>query len=61
MNNLTDKIIHAANCHILKPEYEKYENLDQFIYESSVKAINLGFTKGFTCYGKKIKFQNIQL
>jgi len=48
-----------ANCHILDPEYEKYENLDQYIFESAVKAINLGFTKGFTCHGKKIKFQDL--
>jgi len=32
--------------------------MDEFIYESAVKAINIGLTKGFTCYGKKIKFQD---
>jgi len=45
--------------HLLEPEYEKYENMDQYIEVSAIKAINLGFTRGFTCKGKKIKFQNM--
>jgi len=49
----------AKNNHLLEPEYESYDNLDQFIFESAVKAVNLAFSKGFTCYGKKIKFQEL--
>jgi len=43
----------------LDPEYDKYDNLDQYILASAIKAIDLGFTKGFTCYGKKIKYQDL--
>jgi len=45
--------------HLLEPEYEKYKNLDQYILNSAIKAINVGFTKGFACKGKTIKFQNM--
>jgi len=45
--------------HLLNPEYDKYDNLDQYILASAIKAIDLGFTKGFTCYGTKIKFQDL--
>jgi len=49
----------GRQSHLLDPEYDKYDNLDQYILESARKAIDLGFTKGFTCYGKKIKFQDL--
>ena len=45
------------NFHILKPHFENYQNLYQYILESSKRAIDLAFTHGFTCNGKKIKFQ----
>jgi len=45
--------------HILDPEHDKYDNLDQYILASAIKAIDLGFTKGFTCHGKRIKFQDL--
>jgi len=45
--------------HLLDTEYDKYDNLDQYILASVIKAIDLGLTKGFTCYGKKIKFQGL--
>jgi len=53
---------HPANekyVHILDPDYEKYDSLDQYIIGAAIKAINVGFTKGFTCQGKKIKFQDV--
>ncbi|KXU36615.1 hypothetical protein AXK12_03135 [Cephaloticoccus capnophilus] len=45
--------------HLLDPEYDKYADLNQYILAAAIKAIDLGFTKGFTCYGKKIKFQDL--
>jgi len=51
--------IRSDRFHPLDPEYDKYDNLDQYIIASAIKAIDLGFTKGFTCYGKKIKFQDL--
>jgi len=49
----------SSNSHLLDPEYDKYDNLDQYILASAIKVIDLGFSKGFTCYGKKIKFQDL--
>jgi len=51
--------VSGKHCHLLDPEYGQYVNLDQYILASVIKAIDLGFTKGFTCYGKKIKFQDL--
>jgi len=51
--------IRSDRFHPLDPEYDQYNNLDQYILASAIKAIDLGFTKGFTCYGKKIKFQDL--
>jgi len=42
--------------HLLDPEYDKYANLEQYILMSAIKAIDLGFSKGFPCDGKEIKF-----
>jgi hypothetical protein len=43
--------------YILEPNFDSYSNLHQYILESSKRAIDLAFTHGFTCNGKKIKFQ----
>ena len=43
--------------HTLEPNFENYETLHQYLCVSSKSAINLAFTHGFTCNGKKIKFQ----
>jgi hypothetical protein len=43
--------------YILEPNFDSYDNLPQYIIESSKRAIDLAFTYGFTCNGKKIKFQ----
>ena len=51
-NPLNDK-----NFYILETHFEKYNNLYQYILESSKCAIDLAFTQGITCNGKKIKFQ----
>jgi len=51
--------IRSDRFHPLDPEYDKYADLDQYIIASVIRAIDLGFTKGFTCYGKKIKFQDL--
>lgn len=51
-HSLNDK-----NFYILEPFFENYKSLFDYILESSKRAINLAFTYGFTCNGKKIKFQ----
>jgi len=51
--------VNEKYVHILDPDYEKYDSLDQYIIGAAIKAINVGFTKGFTCKGKKIKFQDV--
>lgn len=49
---LNDKLFYIINC-----DFEKYNNLYDYILDSSKCAINTAFTYGFTCGGKKIKFQ----
>jgi hypothetical protein len=49
--------LNDKNFYILNPDFENYHNLYQYILESSKRAIDLAFTQGFTCNGKKIKFQ----
>jgi len=49
----------SKRSHLLDPAYDQYDDLDQYILASTIKAIDLGFTKGFTCSGKKIKFQDL--
>jgi len=51
--------VKGNHSHLLEPEYDKYDNLDQYILAAAIRAIDLGFTKGFTCYGNKIKFQDL--
>lgn len=48
---LTDKF------YILEPNFKDYNHLNEYIVESSKRAINLLLVKGVTCGGKKIKFQ----
>jgi len=52
-----------SDFHILDPEYDKYDNIDQYILASTIKAIEVVFTnglsKGFTGFWKKIKFQDL--
>ncbi len=51
------KTLNEKYSYITEPNYANYTNLSQYILESSKQAINLAFTKGFTCNGIKIKFQ----
>jgi hypothetical protein len=44
--------------YVLEPNFDSYDNLYDYILESSKRAIDLAFTYGFTCNGKKIKFQS---
>jgi len=50
--------VRGTGCHLLDPEYDKYANLEQYILVSAKRAIDLGFSKGFPCDGKKIKFSS---
>ena len=40
------------------PIFEHYDNLHDYIVESAKSAIDKGFRHGFTCNGKKIRFQS---
>jgi len=57
------KLSKESLYHILDPEYDKYDNLDQYIIASTIKAIDFGFSKGFskgfTGFWKKIKFKDL--
>lgn len=44
--------------YILEPNFGKYDNLYDYIFESSKRAIDLAFTKGIVCGGKKITLQD---
>jgi hypothetical protein len=50
--------IDPKKFYVLSPDFEKYDNLSDFIVESAKRAINEAFTHGFTVNGKKIKFQD---
>lgn len=52
------KINNPKYSYVFLPEFSNYHDLDSYILESSRKAIDFAFTKGFTCNGKKIKYQN---
>lgn len=52
------KINNPKYSYVFLPEFSNYDDLDSYILESSRKAIDFAFTKGFTCNGKKIKYQN---
>jgi len=45
--------------HLTEPEYDQYVNLDQYVLAATIKAIDLGFSEGFTFYREKIKFQDL--
>ncbi|WP_082782625.1 Imm9 family immunity protein [Cephaloticoccus capnophilus] len=45
--------------HLLDPEYDKYANLEKYIFAAAIKILDFAFTTGFTCYKKKIKFQDL--
>ncbi|WP_349854910.1 Imm9 family immunity protein [Bacteroides cellulosilyticus] len=52
------KITNPKYSYDFLPKFSNYDDLDSYILESSRKAIDFAFTKGFTCNGKKIKYQN---
>ena len=49
--------LNEKNFYKLKLNFDNYNDLYDYILESSKDAIDLAFTKGITCNGKKIKFQ----
>ena len=52
------KEMNKKYSYILEPDFDNYGNLYQYILGSSKRAIDMAFTHGFTCNGKKIKFQS---
>jgi|GEM_PF-923804 len=53
------KLKRKSDFHLLDPEYHKYDNLEQYILESVIKAMDFGFTKGFGREGKVLKFKDL--
>lgn len=49
--------LNDKNFYILEPKFESYNTLSQYLIKSSKLAMDLAFMNGFTCNGKKIKFQ----
>ena len=49
--------VNEKYSYFIEPHFEKYDDLYSYIIESSKHAIDFLFTHGFTCNGKKIKFQ----
>gem|GEM_PF-536996 len=53
----------SKRSYLLDPEYDKYDNLEQYIIASAIKAIDFGlskgFRKGFASFWKKIKFKDL--
>lgn len=52
-----NKASNEKYSYILNPDFNSYSNLQQYFIESSKRAIDLAFTYGLTCNGKRIKFQ----
>lgn len=50
--------MNEKNFYILDPTFENHEEIQEYIFENAKKAIELGFTHGFSCNGKRIKTQN---
>lgn len=47
--------LNIKKFYILSPCFSKYDNLYHYIFESAKQAIDVAFTYGFTCNGKRIK------
>ncbi|EAS9013516.1 hypothetical protein G9009_003545 [Salmonella enterica] len=45
--------------HFLNPNFDEYNCLKDYILSSAKSAIELAFQCGFTCNGKKIKYQKM--
>ena len=42
---------------MLAPQFERYDSLAAFVLDASRQAIELAFTKGMTCHGRRIGFR----
>ena len=52
------KPVNPDKFYTLPPNFCDYNNLYDYVLDSGKKVINLAFSKGFTCGGKRIKFQD---
>lgn len=50
--------LNDKDFYVIEPKFENHTNLFEYILENAKIAIDLGFSKGFTCNGKRIKFQD---
>ncbi len=46
--------------HILEPKFNDFDKLEDYFIESTKSAIDFKFSNGFTCNGKKIKYQKVR-
>ena len=47
----------AKHFWMLAPQFERYDSLAAFVLDASRQAIELAFTKGMTCHGRRIGFR----
>ena len=52
------KFVNEKYSYAIAPQFDAYEDLYSYTLETAKLAINFAFANGFTCNGKKIKFQN---
>lgn len=50
--------IDPSKFYTLDPNFDQYHDMNDYALDAGKRAIDLAFTKGFTCNGKKIKFQH---
>lgn len=62
LSNVKGGFFNAMNeksFYIFDPSFDNYESLQEYIFENSKKAIELGFSHGFSCNGKRIKTKGL--
>ena len=50
--------LNDKNFYVLEPNFKMYNNLYEYILENSKLAIDMAFTKGIVCNGKRLGYKN---
>ena len=50
--------LNDKNFYVLEPNFKIYNNLYEYILENSKLAIDMAFTKGLVCNGKRLGYKN---
>ena len=50
--------LNDKNFYVLEPNFKIYNNLYEYILENSKLAIDMAFTKGIVCNGKRLGYKN---